>query len=301
MGQHMTLNLLKAGYEVTVFDVRKEAVQAAAAKGAKEAASLKELGTNSDIVFVMVLDFKQVQSATLGQEGVISGMKPGSTLVITSTIAPSQTQSIAAYAKDYGVAVIDSPVSGGVTGAMEGTLVMMAAAPQDVFDKCKDALFAVGKNTIKVGNDIGMGQTVKAINQLLVSIHCVATAEALVLSQKAGVDPAVLIDIISKSVGASYMFNQKAPKTLDRDWSNKGALDIQIKDLDICLKMGRELEVPLFLSSISRELFIMGEGMGFGREDLCAIAKVYEASAKTEVKWLNKDESPPQKDKTAKK
>ena len=288
MGNRMTSNLLKAGYEVTVFDVRKEAMQDMIEKGAKAALSLKELGKSSEIVFVMVLNFRQIQAVTLGEEGVISGMKPGSTLIITSTIAPSEIQLIAAYAKERGIDTIDSPVSGGVVGATEGTLVMMAAAAQDVFDKCKDVMLTVGKNTIKVGNEIGMGQTVKAINQLLVSVHVVATAEALVLSQKAGVDPAILLDIISKSVGASYMFNTKAPKILDRDWTNKGALDIQIKDLDICLKMGRELNVPLFLSAASRELYIMGEGMGFGREDLCAITKVYEASAKTEVKWLDK-------------
>jgi 3-hydroxyisobutyrate dehydrogenase-like beta-hydroxyacid dehydrogenase len=288
MGKQMVSNLIKSGFEVNVFDIRKEVVEEMAAKGAKSAGSLQEVGERSEIVFVMVLNFKQVQSVTLGEGGVISGMKPGSILIVSSTIAPSQIRSIADYAKERGVELIDSPVSGGVIGATEGTLVMMAAGTQNVFERCKDALISVGKNTVWVGNDIGMGQTVKAIIQLLVSVHVVVTGEALVLAQKAGVDPVILTETISKSAGNSYMFNLKAPKILDRDWEKKGALDIQIKDLDICLKMGRELDVPLFLSAVSREIFLMAEGMGFGSEDLCAITKVYEMAAKTEVQWLQK-------------
>jgi 3-hydroxyisobutyrate dehydrogenase-like beta-hydroxyacid dehydrogenase len=288
MGKQMSGNLLKAGYEVTVFDIRQDAIKDMVAQGAKGAGSLKELGALCDVVFVMVLNFKQVQPVTIGEEGVISGMNPGSVLIVTSTIAPSETLSIAEYAKKRGVEFIDSPVSGGVIGATEGTLVMMSAAKADVFENCKDILLAVGKNTISVSDKIGMGQAVKAINQLLVSVHVVVTGEALVLSQKVGIDPDLLFDVIGKSVGVSYMFNLKTPKILDRNWENAGALDIQIKDLDICLKMGREHDVPLFLSAISRELFLMAEGMGCGREDCCAVTKVYEKAAQIEVKHLKK-------------
>jgi 2-hydroxy-3-oxopropionate reductase len=288
MGKNMASNLLKKGFDVKVYDLRQEAINEMVKKGAAAAVSLKDVGADRDIVFVMVLNFKQVQSATLGDEGVINGMKPGSTLIITSTIAPSETLSIAEYAASRGVNMLDSPVSGGMNGASAGTLVMMVSGEDAVYEECKDALFAVGSNTVKVGDKIGMGQTVKAVNQLLVSVHTAAVGEAMVLSQKAGVDPELLIDIISKSVGASYVFSLKAPQILDRDFSNKGALDIQIKDLDICLKMGREMDVPLFLSAVSRELFLMAEGMGYGREDYCAVTKVYENAAKVEVKRLNK-------------
>ncbi|MCC8190201.1 MAG: NAD-binding protein [Planctomycetes bacterium] len=124
-----------------------------------------------------------------------------------------------------------------------------------------------------------MGQTVKAAIQLLVSIHVIAAAEAFALAQKAGVDPEMLAEIVGLSVGTSRMFELKAPKIMNRDFSNSGALDIQIKDLNICLAMGRELNVPLFLAAASRELYIMAEGMGYGREDLSAVVKLYEQAS----------------------
>lgn len=283
MGQFMVKNLLKKGYEVTVFDVRKEAIDAAAANGAKPASSLKDLGSKSDVVFVMVLNAAQVRSVTMGPDGLIEGMKKGGTVIVTSTIAQAETAAVAQYGAERGINFIDSPVSGGVIGAEKGTLVMMAACPDAVFEDCKDVLLTVGSNTYHVGKEAGMGQTVKAAVQLLVSIHVAATGEAMVMSQKAGVDPEMLTEIVSKSVGTSYQFELKAPAIMQRDFTTKGALDIQIKDLDICLKMGRDLGVPLYLSSICRELYITAESMGYGREDLCAVAKVYENVAKCVV------------------
>ncbi len=284
MGKSMARNLLKGGYEVTVFDIRAEAIEELKKEGAKGASSLSEVGSDADTVFVMVLNVKQVEAVTLGENGAISGMKPGSTLIVTSTIAPSEIQKIADIASEKGIDTIDSPVSGGTGRAADGSLVMMVSCEDSVYEKCKDALLTVGSNTIRVGKKIGMGQTVKAANQLLVSIHVVATAEAMVLATKAGVDPELLFEVIKKSVGTSFMFEQKVPLILARDFRNRGALDIQIKDLDICLKMGRELDVPLYLSALSRELFIMAEGKGYGREDLCAVTKLLEEVAHVEVK-----------------
>lgn len=288
MGMNMANNLLSKGFEIKVFDIRRQAIDAMVAKGAVGAASLRDAGADCDIVFVMVLNFPQIQSVVFGNDGVVSGMKPGSTLIVTSTIAPSETRQVAEYAAKRGVRMLDAPVSGGVNGAAGGTLVLMVAGEDGVFEECRDALFAVGSNTVKVGREIGMGQTVKAVNQLLVSVNMAAVGEALVLAQKSGIDPELLVDIISKSVGSSYVFNLKAHQILDRDFEKRGALNIHIKDLDICLKIGRELNVPLFLSGISRELFITANGMGYGNEDYCAITKVYENAAGVQVARIKK-------------
>ncbi len=226
MGQSMVRNLLKSGFTVSVFDVRKEAIDAAVNNGAVPAASLRELGAQSDIVFVMVLNAAQVRSVTLGPDGVIDGMKPGGAVIVTSTIAQSDIVAVAQYGMERGINVVDSPVSGGTIGAEKGTLVMMAACPDNTFALCRDALFAVGSNTYHVGREPGMGQTVKAAIQLLVSIHVIATAEAMVLGQKAGVDPEMLYEIVNKSVGTSHMFTLKAPMIMERDFANRGALDI---------------------------------------------------------------------------
>ncbi len=284
MGKSMAKNLLKAGYELTVFDIRPEPIQEMVGLGAFGASNLKEVGERSEIVFVMVLNFAQVESSTVASGGVLSGMKPGSTLIVTSTIAPSEIKQIAKAASALGVEVLDAPVSGGSVGAANGTLVIMVGGEERVFQKCKDAILAVGSNAVKVGDEIGIGSVVKAANQLMVTVHLVAMAEALVLGTKAGADPEIMANIIRKSAGSSWMFENKIDALLNGDFSTRGALDIQIKDIDICLKTGRELNVPLYTSAASREVFLWANGKGYGREDASAIIKVFEEVAGVEVR-----------------
>jgi len=284
MGKLMAENLLKKGFEVIAYDLRREAVEAIAAKGAIPAENIKTVGAMSDIVFSMVLNFQQIKSVAFGEEGLIQNMRPGSCLIITSTISPAQVREVEEYAKAYQVEVVDSPVSGGMAGAQAGTLSMMVACQNSTFEKCEDVLRAVGSNTEKVSENVGVGQTVKAAIQLLVSIHMAAAGEALVMLEKAGVDTRMACEIIAKSAGNSFMFEQKKNMLLARDFERRGALDIQIKDLDICLQLGRELGTPLYLSALTRELFLTAESMGYGKEDLCAVAKVYENAAQVEIK-----------------
>ncbi|NPV54949.1 MAG: NAD(P)-dependent oxidoreductase [Firmicutes bacterium] len=288
MGKSMAKNLLKAGFPLTVYDIRLEPVEELKGLGASGAASPREVGAKSDIIFVMVLNFPQVESCTFGDDGVLAGMKPGSTLIVTSTIAPSEIKKVAEAAAAKGVNVLDSPVSGGARGAAAGTLTMMVAGSDDVFEACKDALFAVGSNTIKVGNEIGIGQVVKAANQLLVSVHLVAIGEAMVLGTKAGADPEIMYEVIRKSAGNCWMFEDKMPTILEGDFSTRGALDIQIKDLNICLMTGKELNVPLFTSAVAREVFLWANAMGLGRQDASAIIKVFEQVAGVEVRKRSK-------------
>ena len=284
MGKSIAKNLLKAGFELTVYDIRPEPIDELRTLGAYGAESLKEVGERSDIVFVMVLNFPQAESCTTSKDGVLTSMKPGSTLIVTSTIAPSEIKQIAKAAAAKGINTLDAPVSGGAGGAAEGTLVIMVSGSDEVYEECKEALFAVGSNTMKVGNEIGIGQVVKAANQLLVTVHLVAIGEAMVLGTKAGADPEILYEVIKKSAGNCWMFEQKVPSILEGDFHTRGALDIQIKDIDICLKTGRELNVPLYTSAASREVFIMANSMGYGREDASAIIKVFEKIAGVEVR-----------------
>jgi len=284
MGKSMARNLLEAGFELTVYDIRPEPIAELVNLGAKSAERPREVGEGSDIVFVMVLNFEQVESCTAGPDGVLSGMKTGSTLIVTSTIAPSEIKRISEVAAERGINTLDAPVSGGANGAAAGTLVIMVGGDELVFEECKEALMAVGSNTRKVGDAIGIGQVVKAANQLMVTVHLVAMAEAMVLGTKAGADPVVLAEVIQKSAGNSWMFEQKIESVLDGDFSTRGALDIQIKDIDICLRTGRELNVPLYTSAASREVFLWANGLGFGREDASAVIKGFEQVAGVEVR-----------------
>jgi len=285
MGKPMARNLLKKGYSVAVYDVRPEPMEELKAYGATVTTSPRELGENSEIVFVMVLDFPQMEACVFAAEtGLLYGMKPDSTFIICSTIGVAGIRKIAEAAAQRGINILDSPVSGGVLRAEDGSLTMMVSGDETVFESCKEVLMAVGSNAKKVGKEIGVGQIVKAANQLLVSVNIVAVAEAMVLGTKAGADPEVLFEIIRKSVGNSYLFEEKMPTILKGDFSRRGGLGIQIKDLDICLDLAKQTSVPLFMGAISREIFVLACAMGLGSEDISAVIKVFEKAAGVEVR-----------------
>lgn len=284
MGKLMSGRLLEQGYEVAVYDIVPAALEEMAQKGAKPASSAAEAVKDADVVFLMVMNYKQIEAISYGESGILQAMKPGSVLVVNSTVAPSDVCAVEAEAAKYQVGVIDAPVSGSKERAADGTLVLMTGCPDDLFEKAKDVLLTLGSNTIHVGNKVGMGQTVKAVNQMLASIHTVATGEAMVLAQKSGVDPQVLLDVISKSVGRSFVFESKAVQLMNRDFETRGALDLNVKDLGICLQMGKEVGAPMYLSALTRELFAAAQMKGYGKEDFCAVAKIYEETAGCEIK-----------------
>ena len=199
MGKPMATNISKAGFSLTVYDIRKEPLAEMEKIGVKVAKSAKELGQQCDTIVVMVLNYPQIKEVVFPREGVLGGMKNGSTLIITSTISPLEMVEIEKVAGKSSVAVIDSPVSGGHERAVEGTLVLMAGAEEKVFKENEPLLKAMGKHIYYTGG-VGKGQTVKTINQLLVAAHQVAAAEALVMAKKLGMDLKVLHDIISNSV-----------------------------------------------------------------------------------------------------
>lgn len=284
MGKHMARNLIQSGkFDVMVYDIFQPPVEEMKAIGAKGASSLKEIGSYCDMIFVMVMNFEQVTGAAMGAEGCINFMKKGSTIIVTSTIAPSETKVVAAFAAERGVHAVDAPVSGGVKGADTGTLVMMVACEDDVWEECKEAILTVGSRARKVGTEIGIGQVIKAANQLCVTVNTVGCCEALVMAA-AGADMQTVYEIIRNSAGGSFMFNEKAPQILERDFATRGALTLQLKDTDICLKTGKELGVPLPTTAAARELFIAGVGMGFEKDDLCSVVKVLETVSGVTVK-----------------
>lgn len=279
MGKNMAQNLIKGGFDLMVYDVRRDPIEEMIELGAKGATSLEELGNFCDMVFVMVMNYIQVQSCVMGDTGVLNYMKPESTLIVTSTIAPTEIIEVAEFAKTKGVKVIDSPVSGGVKGASQGTLMMMVAAEDAVYTKCEKAIKTVGSKATKVGSKIGMGQTVKAANQLLVTVHSVAMAEAMTMAVAAGADPQITYEIISQSAGNSAMYEDKVPQILNRDFKARGALEVQLKDTEICLKTGKDYNVPLPTTAAAREVFIHAKGMGHAKDDLCSLIKVFEQAA----------------------
>jgi len=284
MGIGMTKNLLKNGFKVTGIDLREERLKELAKQGGKPASNCREVAENSDIVFVMVLNGKQVNDVVLGKDGLLEGLVPGATIIITATINPAEVKELEKPLSEKGVNLIDTPVSGGKSGADNGTLTMMAAAKKELFDDCKEVLEAVGQNIYHVGEEIGLGQTIKASLQALIGASFTAIFESLVLGVKAGVKAETLYQVFGASGVSSPLFKNCAKLIMERRFKGTGShIGTMYKDLGISMNMAKENGVAMFTASAAYELFRCGMSL-FPDEDNWAIVKLLEQIAGTEVK-----------------
>lgn len=283
MGIGLTNNLLKKGFELTGFDIREDRVNELVRQGGKPAQNCREVGQNSDTVFVMVLNGQQVKEVVLGKDGLIEGLNRGSTIIITATINPSEVKVLEVPLSEKGINLVDSPVSGGKSGADNGTLTMMVAAKKEVFDDCAEVLEAVGQNIFHVGEEIGMGQTVKASLQALIGASFTAIFESLVLGTKAGVKPETLYEVFASSGVSSPLFKNCAKLIMERRFIGTGShIGTMYKDLGISMNMAKENGVAMFTASAAYELFRAGMSL-YPEEDNWAIVKLLEQIAGTEV------------------
>jgi 3-hydroxyisobutyrate dehydrogenase-like beta-hydroxyacid dehydrogenase len=283
MGIGLTHNLLKKGFEVTGFDVRKERINELVRQGGKPAQNCREVGQNADTVFVMVLNGQQVKDVVLGKDGLMEGLKEGATIIVTATINPSEVKELELPLSGKGIHLVDTPVSGGKSGADNGTLTMMVAAKKDVFDESKEVLEAVGQSIFHVGEEIGMGQTVKASLQALIGASFTAIFESLVLGTKAGVKPETLYEVFGSSGVSSPLFKNCAKLIMERRFIGTGShIGTMYKDLGISMNMAKENGVAMFTASAAYELFRSGMSL-YPDEDNWAIVKLLEQIAGTEV------------------
>ena len=285
MGIAMAQNIAKSGFELTGFDLREERLKMLTAAGGRRAGSVAEVGENSETVFVMVLNGKQVQEVVGGEGGLTTAMKPGSTIVISATIEPAEVREVERLVADKGIELIDTPVSGGKSGAEAGNLTMMAAAKQEVFDAQLDVLNAVGEKIFHVGEQIGMGQTVKASLQALIGATFAAIFESLVLGVKAGVPGKMLYEVFTSSGVRSPLLENCTKLIMDRAFKDTGShIGTMYKDLGISMNMAKQNGVAMFTASAAYELFQSGISL-FPDEDNWSIVKLLEQIAGTEVTW----------------
>ncbi len=284
MGIGLARNLLKNGFELAGFDLREDRLKEFVLLGGKRGENCREVADNSDAVFVMVLNGRQVKEVVLGENGLLEGFKSGSTIIITATINPSEVKNLEKPLSEKGINLIDTPVSGGKSGADNGTLTMMAAAKSEVFEDCKKVLEAVGQNIYHVGEDIGMGQTVKAALQALIGASFTAIFESLVLGVKAGVKAETLYEVFSSSGVSSPLFKNCTKLIMERKFKGTGShIGTMYKDLGISMNMAKENGVAMFTTSAAYELFQSGISL-FPDEDNWAIIKLLEKIAGTEVR-----------------
>jgi len=282
MGMGMAKNLIKSGFSVIGFDLDDKRLQKLKENGGSTATSTVQIGEETDAVFVMVMNGEQVKAVVAD---LATGLKDRGTIILTATITPEEAQEAYSIADIEGVAMLDSPVSGGMDGAHNGTLTLMTAGKKSVFDDCIKILEAVSSNIFHVGEQIGEGQTVKASLQAFIGASFTAIFESLVLGSKAGIKGQILYDVFSASGVGSPLFKNCAGLIMDRKFKNTGShISTMYKDLGISMNMAKNNGVPLFTAGAAYELFQAGISM-FPDEDNWSIVKLLEQISGTEVHW----------------
>ena len=285
MGMGMARNIIKGGFPLTGYDLRDARLAELEEVGGTRATSCREVGESSDAVFVMVLNGDQVEQAIFGQDGLAEGMKPGSTIIVSATINPSEVKKLVEPLSEMSIHLIDTPVSGGKSGAEDGALTLMAAARSEVLEENRGVLDAVSKVVFHVGEEIGQGQTVKAALQALIGTTFAAIFESLVLGASAGVKGETMFEVFGSSGVSSPLFKGCSKLIMDRKFKDTGSqIATMYKDLGITMNMAKETGAPMFATAAAYELFRSGISL-FPDEDNWSIVKLLEQIAGTEVTW----------------
>lgn len=285
MGMGMARNILKSGFQLTGFDLRETRLAELETYGGSPAAGCRAVGEASDTVFVMVLNGAQVDEVIFGTDGLTAGLKPGSTIVISATIHPSEVRKLEAPLTERGIHLIDTPVSGGKSGADDGALTMMTAARTEVLEANREVLEAVSKAIFHVGEEIGQGQTVKAALQALIGTTFAAVFESLVLGASAGVKGETMYEVFGSSGVSSPLFKNCAKLIMERRFKDTGSqIATMYKDLGITMTMAKETGAAMFATAAAYELFRSGISL-FPDEDNWSIVKLLEQIAGAEVHW----------------
>jgi 2-hydroxy-3-oxopropionate reductase len=278
MGRPMAKNLLAAGYPLTVHNRSRGPVQELVAAGAEGATSAREVAENSEVIITCLPDSPDVELVATGPDGILAGVREGSIYIDTSTISPVVTRRIADQAAARGVQMLDAPISGGEEGAIKGTLSIMVGGDQAAFESCRDIFQVLGKNVVHVGAS-AMGQIVKACNQIVVAMNLQAVAEALVLAQKAGVDPQKMIEAISGGAARSWALEARGPWMVQNRFQPGFRINLHYKDLGIVMDSAREFGVSLPGAALAHELFGALKAQGRGDMDHSAIFTLIAALA----------------------
>lgn len=275
MGKPMAKNLLKAGYELAVFDLNKEAVAEVAEAGAKAAGSAREVAKGAELVITMLPNSPHVKSVMLGEDGVAFAMEKGSTFIDMSSINPVASREIAAELEKYGIEMLDAPVSGGEPKAIDGTVSFMVGGKQEVFDKYVEVLSHMGASVVRCG-DIGAGNVTKLCNQAIVAVNIAALAEAMQMGQMCGVEPEKIFEAIRGGLAGSTVMYAKAPMMMDQNFKPGFRIDLHIKDLNNVVDAAKAVDAPIPLTQSVLEMMKILHKDGDGGCDHSALLKYYQ-------------------------
>jgi 3-hydroxyisobutyrate dehydrogenase len=279
MGAPMVRNLMRAGHALIVHSRTRAKAESLIREGARWAESpAAAAAENAQVVISNISDSPDVEAVYLGPAGVCETLRPGTLCVDMSTIAPEVTRRVAAEVEKRGGSFLDAPVSGGKTGAEAGTLSIMVGGKATDLACVRPILEVLGKSIVHCG-PVGSGQLAKLCNQIVCGLNLLAVSEAIVFAKRVGLDPAIMLQAISKGAAASWALENLGPRMLARDFAPMFMIDLQQKDLRIALSTARESHVPLPGTALVAQLLAANQAAGEGREGTQALVKTIERLA----------------------
>ncbi|KAA8998562.1 NAD(P)-dependent oxidoreductase [Affinibrenneria salicis] len=276
MGLGAALSCLKAGLDTYGVDLNPQALEKLRQAGAVQAAArAHDFADRLEAVLLLVVNAAQVNSILFGEDGLADRLRPGTAVMVSSTISAQDAKAIERQLLAHQLVMLDAPVSGGAVKAAAGDMTVMASGPDEAFEKLQAVLDAVAGKVYRIGSEIGLGATVKIIHQLLAGVHIAAGAEAMALAARAGIPLDTMYDVVTHAAGNSWMFENRMRHVVDGDYAPKSAVDIFVKDLGLVTDTAKSLHFPLPLASTAFNMFTAASNAGFGREDDSAVIKIF--------------------------
>ena len=287
MGLPMCYRLLGAGYNLTVNNRSQEKVDAICADGAFRSTSLAELSAKCDVILTCLPDIATVENIFLGGNGLIENAKPNQILVDHSTVGVRTSKACAEAASNKNSVFLDAPISGGTERAQSGELTIMAGGPNKAYTTVLPVFEAMGTTVRHIG-PTGTGTTVKLINQLLVGMHSLAAAEAMLMGAKAGADPKLVYEVVNSGWGQSFMLSRNAPVMIDRDFiGERTQIRVFLKDLVLVNELAEELGLSSPGAKLAHDMLDRADKEGYGDLDGAAIVLPLESDGDFQIKALD--------------
>jgi len=276
MGMGAAKSCLRAGLNTWGVDLNPAALESLRQAGARDAqTSASAFADQLDAVLLLVVNAKQVNAILFGEDGLAAKLRPGTVVMVSSTLSAQDAQQIEQRLAEHQLLMLDAPVSGGAAKAASGEMTVMASGSDAVFAQLQPVLNAVAARVYRVGNEIGLGSTVKIIHQLLAGVHIAVGAEAMALAARAGIPLETMYEVVTNAAGNSWMFENRMKHVVDGDYSPKSAVDIFVKDLNLVTDTAKSLHFPLPLASTALNMFTEASNAGYGREDDSAVIKIF--------------------------
>lgn len=275
MGMGAAKSCINAGLDVYGFDLNPSALEELNLAGAKAvSSSALDFAEQLDAILVLVVNAKQVNSV-LFDSGLAAALKPQTAVMVSATISAEDAKAIHQKLSQHQLLMLDAPVSGGAAKAATGDMTVMASGSIEAFEKLQPVLNATAAKVYNIGEEIGLGATVKIIHQLLAGVHIAAGAEAMALAARANIPLDLMYDVVTNAAGNSWMFENRMKHVVDGDYTPKSMVDIFVKDLNLVADTAKELKFPLPLSSTALNMFLSASNAGFGQEDDSAVIKIF--------------------------